>query len=170
METRITIMGTIYFEPEDKTKKHKNQASWKKIAMVNIKGDYAEYYSWFIRKRYNLELCKPLRGSHISFINDSIYEIMKKNNLNQKDANKLWEGVKTKWHGKKIPLMLNLDPISDTEYWWLTIAESNVLQAIRDELNIGKPFFDLHMTIGSVNDKNLAHSTYINHLIKNNLA
>jgi len=39
--------------------------------MVFFEGDVAEYYAWFIKKRYNLILNKPLRGAHISFINDS---------------------------------------------------------------------------------------------------
>ena len=30
MKNRITLTGKIEFEPEDKTKKHANQASWKK--------------------------------------------------------------------------------------------------------------------------------------------
>lgn len=30
----FTLKGTIIFDPKDKTNKHKNQASWKKIAMV----------------------------------------------------------------------------------------------------------------------------------------
>ena len=69
---RINITGKIQFDVEDKTKKHKNQASWKKMAMIFIDGDITEYYSWFLERRYKLILNKPLRGGHISFINDSM--------------------------------------------------------------------------------------------------
>ncbi len=43
MKNTITIQGVIQFDPEDKTPKHKNQASWKKVAMVLFDGEIAEY-------------------------------------------------------------------------------------------------------------------------------
>ena len=67
----VTMTGTIKFDPKDKTKKHAKQASWKKLAMVIFDGDVTEYYGWLIKRRYNLQLNKPLRGGHITFI--SIY-------------------------------------------------------------------------------------------------
>ena len=75
MKDRITLTGKIEFEPEDKTKKHQGQSSWKKIAMVLLDGDICEYYAWFIMRRYNLVLNKPIRGAHISFINDSMRDL-----------------------------------------------------------------------------------------------
>ena len=75
MKDKVTLNGKLGFEPEDKTKKHREQASWKKIAMVYFDGDVSEYYAWFIKKRYNLELVRPIRGAHISFINDSLRDI-----------------------------------------------------------------------------------------------
>jgi len=41
----IKLSGKILFDPDDKTKKHKNQASWKKIDMIFLDGDICEYYS-----------------------------------------------------------------------------------------------------------------------------
>jgi hypothetical protein len=46
-----------------------------KMAMILLDGDVTEYYAWFIQKRYNLILNKPLRGAHISFINDSMRDL-----------------------------------------------------------------------------------------------
>ena len=66
----LTMKGVIKFDPQNKTKKHDRQGKWKKIAMVFFYGDVCEYYSWFINRRFNLLLNKPLRGGHISFIND----------------------------------------------------------------------------------------------------
>ena len=59
---KIRLTGKIGFDPQDYTKKHQSQASWKKIAMVFFDGDIPEYYGWFIERRYNLVLNKPLRG------------------------------------------------------------------------------------------------------------
>jgi hypothetical protein len=168
MET-LKLKGIIGFEPEDKTKKHKNQSSWKKVAMVFFDGDICEYYAWFIMKRYNLVLNKPLRGAHISFINDSMKDLTFDNQRSVEEALNNWEAVKNKWHGKEIEVVLNLSPKTDDRSWWLNVSHEHRdgLQAIRDELGLGKPFYGLHMSIGYANDKNIAHSEYIHGLIKN---
>jgi len=185
----ITLEGTIYFDPEDKTTKHKSQTSWKKMAMVIIKGDITEYYAWFIKKRFGLDLTKPLRGAHISFINDSIDEMTTHCNT-KAERRALWEKVKKKYHRKKIQIVLDVKPLIQTPHWWLIVphSERGELQAIRDELGfinrktgLSKPFFGMHMTIGSAIDKksdvkndaggtnakvmNLPHSDYIKKLI-----
>ena len=45
MSDKVVLMGRIKFEPENRTKKHDEQSSWKRIAMVTIEGDVTEYYS-----------------------------------------------------------------------------------------------------------------------------
>ena len=168
MTDRITLYGKIGFEPEDKTKKHREQASWKKIAMVYFDGDVSEYYAWFIKKRYNLELVRPIRGAHISFINDSLRDITQNGKLSLSEANTTWDKVKAKWDNKVVPITLEISPMTDSKYWWLRVAEESRkdLLGIRAELGLGKPFWGLHMTIGAVNDKNLFHSKYIHGLIQ----
>jgi hypothetical protein len=168
MNNRITLTGKINFEPEDKTKKHLNQASWKKIAMVLIDGDITDYYAWFIQKRYNLMLNKPLRGAHVSFINDSMRDLTQNGKISETEAINTWEEVKKKWNGKKINIVLDLNPKTDDRTWWLNVPhdERNGLQAIRSELGLGIPFFGMHMSIGYANEKNLEHSVYIHESIK----
>ena len=170
MQDRITIDGKIKFEPIDRTRKHREQASWKRVAMVIFDGDVTDYYAWFIKKRFNLELNKPIRGAHISFINDSVRDLSKNGELSGEKVNKLWDDVKNKWDGLPVPITLGLTPKISKQYWWLTLSEEskNDLQGIRAELGLGKPFFDLHMTIGYANEKNILHSKYIEHLFKIN--
>ena len=92
MTNYLTIKGKIKFDPIDKTNKHKDQAKWKKMAMIvfdennsfidngfdkdlNIIKKYigiTNYYAWFINNQYGLKLNAPLRNAHISFINDSV--------------------------------------------------------------------------------------------------
>jgi hypothetical protein len=170
MNNRITLTGKINFEPEDKTKKHVNQASWKKIAMVLIDGDITEYYAWFIQKRYNLMLNKPLRGGHISFINDSMRDLTQNGKISEAEALNIWEEVKKKWNGKKIDIVLDLDPKTDDRTWWLNIPhdEREGLQAIRSELGLGRPYFGMHMSIGRARDGVMEdHSKYLHECIKN---
>ncbi len=64
--------GRLEFDPIDKTKKHLNQSSWKKTAMIKLDCDIHLYYCWFLKKRYNLVLNQPIRESHITIINDKI--------------------------------------------------------------------------------------------------
>jgi hypothetical protein len=171
MIDRITIDGKIKFEPIDRTNKHREQASWKRIAMVIFDGDVTEYYSWFIKKRFNLELNKPIRGTHISFINDSVRDLSKNGVLSGEKVNKLWDDVKNKWDGLLVPITLGLTPKISKQYWCLTLSEEskNDLQGIRAELGLGKPFFDLHMTIGRAEHRHFEHSQYIHSLIKQGL-
>jgi hypothetical protein len=168
MNNRITLTGKINFEPEDKTKKHLNQASWKKISMVFIEGDVCEYYAWFLQKRYSITLNKPLRGAHISFINDSMRDLTQNNDKSEEEILQLWEDVKAKWDGKEIDIVLDLNPKTDGRIWWLNIPneEREGLQAIRNELGLGRPYFGMHMSIGYANEKNIEHSVYIHDLIK----
>lgn len=170
MTTNITYKGVIQFNPDNKTNKHNDQAIWKRMALVLIPGDVIEYYSWFIKKRYSLELNKPLRGAHISFVNDSIDDIRKGCCLlNNEDADFVWDNVAKKWDGKEIDITLDLDPRSDTQHWWLNIPNErrDELHAIRAELGLGRPFWGLHMSIGYANDKNKDHSIYIHNLLAN---
>lgn len=169
METNLLYLtGKIKFEPEDKTKKHINQAAWKKNAMVMIDGEICDYYSWFIKKRYSLRLTKPLRGAHISFINDSLNDLTQNGEKSLEEALNAWETTKNKWDGKTIQIAINLDPRTNGTHWWFNIPheEREILHSIRAEVGLDKPFFGLHMSIGYANEKNVGQSTYIHDLIK----
>jgi hypothetical protein len=88
--------------------------------------------------------------------------------ISEADALNTWEEVKKKWNGKKIDIVLDLEPKTDDRTWWLNIPhdERDGLQAIRSELGLGKPFFGMHMSIGYANEKNIEHSVYIHESIK----
>ena len=169
METNlVTLSGLIEFEPINKTKKHKSQASWKRIAMVIMEGDITEYYAWFLKRRFNIEILKPLRGAHISFINDSIRDINGgEGDVEYRDM--LWNQLKAKWDGQHVPVTLDLNPRSDGIIWWLNIPEEyrTQLHDIRNEIGLGRPYYGLHMTIGNSHPKYKEHSEYIIHLLKN---
>jgi len=158
MSNVIKLRGIIKFDPKDVTKKHLKQSNWKKIAMVMFEGDICEYYSWWVNRRYNLKLNKPLRGGHITFINDRSSEIKGD-----------WSEVKKKYNNKPIDIILDLTPKTDsnnkgsTYHWWLSLPEKNrkELHDIRLELGLGRPYWGLHMTIGHANPKQIEHSKYL---------
>lgn len=170
MNNLVSYPGKIVFEPENKTKKHELQATWKKVAMVVFDGDVAEYYAWFLKKRFGLKLNKPLRGAHISFINDRIDDINHtQGTLEEKDL--MWQSLKEKWDGKDIEVVLNLDIYSDKLHWWLIVdhGHRDQLHTIRAEIGLDKPFFGLHMSIGYANEYNLDYSEYLNLLHEKNI-
>lgn len=154
------ITGKILFDPVNVTRKQHNQSKWKKVAMIVFDCDICGYYSWFIKRRYNIDLNLPIRKPHITFINDSVNDIG--------DNIEKWGELKSKYDGIEIKLKLNPDVRSDGNHWWLKLDENstNKLMDIRSEIGLGDPFWSLHMTIGLVNPKHLEHSKYIIESIK----
>jgi len=156
MENTFKISGVILFDPKEITSKQSRQGEWKKTAMVMLEPDLGrnekgitEYYAWFIKKHFNLPLQKPIRNAHVTFINDRASDI-KNNN---------WEEVKKKWNGKKIDVVVHVDPFLGIKNrkgnycdWWLTVPYEyrGELHSIREELGLrARPYFGLHMTIGT---------------------
>jgi hypothetical protein len=181
MSSVIKVTGKICFDPRDITNKHKNQASWKKVAMVLFDDDVCEYYAWHFKKRFNLTLEKPLRDSHVTFINDSFRDLSKGGVKTDKEIEESWSKLKKKWDGKEMSVYFDLNPDSNSltkeeisilkenseeidlknlppensnMHWWLIVPHDKrgELQAIRSEMDLEKPFFGLHMTIGRVVD------------------
>jgi hypothetical protein len=164
-----SYVGKIVFEPENKTKKHEAQSSWKKVAMILFEGDIAEYYSWFMKSRFNLNLDKPLRGAHVTFINDRFSDLNKGSGTTDENEAS-WEALKNKWNGKEIEVTFNLRPFNDlnieedleeeldieklknsrTYHWWLIVDHKfrDEIHSIREEAGLNKPYFGLHMTFG----------------------
>lgn len=154
METQlIKIVGKIDFLPTNRTKKHDAQ-HWKKTAMIKTNCDIEKYYQWFIERRFNLKLNSTLRGTHISFINDKF------------DNEDEWNKFSKLFHGKEITF--HYDPAFQTngKHWWLRVY-SNDAENIRQVMGLSrKPYYDLHLSLGYANDKNLDHSNYILRQIK----
>lgn len=131
----IKIKGIIEFAPEDKTNKHKSQSSWKRVAMIRTNCDLDRYYSWFLKKRFNLELNKNLRGTHITFINDRM-------NVDT------FEQAKKIFDGKEITFYYEIEPRTSGEHWWLRVHCPEA-ENIREVMGLSKePFYPFHLTLG----------------------
>lgn len=144
----LKFRGILEFSPEDKTRKHKAQSSWKRVAIIKTDCDLDRYYAWFLKKRFNLELNKNLRKSHVTFINDKLDKFI------FNDASKIF-------NGKEIDFFIELEPRSNGEHWWLRVYCPDA-ENIRESMGLTRdPYFGLHLTLGHANDKFLAHSEYI---------
>lgn len=165
----IKYNGIIQFEPEHITKKHETQGEWKRTAMIMFDGDITDYYAWFIKKRFQLDLNKPIRNGHVSFINDRFSDVTGET---LPDKELLWHRVKDKWDNKEIEVILNTDVRTNSKHWWLNvdIDYREPIHKIRYELGLGKPEHGLHMTIGLVNHINMNLSKQIHEYIKNGLS
>ena len=157
----LELKGILKFNPEDKTKKHKDQASWKKMALVLFDGEICEYYSWFIEKRYGLKLNRPLRGAHISFINDSTRDI-RAGFKSEDDAyvEYIWKDRTEFFDGREINVKLDPDVRSDGRAWWMVVPEEERedLHFIRKTVGLDRPFFGLHMSLGFAKPSDEAYS------------
>lgn len=150
----IKTKGIIEFEPEDKTKKHLSQTSWKRLAMIRTNDDLCEYYSWFIKSRFNLKLNKPIRGSHVTFVNDRDTEVP------------FFEDSKKLFDGKEITFYIDPEPRTNGEHWWLRVYCSDA-ENIRSVCGGNPiPFYAFHLTIGYATHLQLEHSKYILEICK----
>ena len=144
----IKYRGILDFTPEDVTRKHKSQSYWKRVAVIKTNCDMDRYYAWFLKKRFNLELNKNLRGTHITFISDKI----EKSIFNE--ASRLF-------NKKEIDFYVELEPRSSGQHWWLRVHCPEA-ETIREVMGLTRePYFGLHLTLGLANEKNIEHSKYI---------
>lgn len=129
------VRGIIEFSPSDKTNKHRNQSSWKRVAMIRTNCDIDKYYSWFIKKRFNLELNPNLRGTHITFISDKL----------EKET---FEKASDTFNGKEIDFYVELEPRSSGKHWWLRVHCPEA-ENIREIMGLDRiPYFSFHLTLG----------------------
>jgi len=144
------LRGKIEFDPINVTKKHNKQSSWKKVALVKFEDcDLYAYYSWFLEKRFNLKLNKPLRGTHITIINDIVDD-------------EIYAQAREVFHNKEIRILYDPTLIrSNGEHWWLKVYSDDA-KNIRTAMGLTPdPYFGLHLTIGLATHLQAEHSKYI---------
>ena len=149
----LELIGKIEFDPVNVTKMHNKQASWKKTAMIKFDCDIWEYYSWFLKKRFNLYLNKPLRGTHLTIINDKF----------DPETEYLYDQGRQLFHGKEIRIQYDptLIRANDKGHWWIK-ADSDDARNIRSVIGLDPdPYFGYHITIGLATHLQLEHSKYI---------
>jgi len=156
MTNEICVVGKVHFDPADVSKKHERQSEWKRVAIVQFDGEDHLYYAWFIRRRYGLSLNRPLRGFHVTFVNDRSADM----------AVGAWDRVKSAWSGSKIEIRMSTDMRTNGEHWWLKITDPGKMSSIRAQLGLDPvPYFSYHATVGYANERNIVDSERIHRLI-----
>lgn len=151
----LKVDAKLVFDPPVVTKKHNKQSSWKYTAMLLLEDDTDKYYRWLIERRFGLKLNQPLRGSHITFINDRIED----------NYDKIVEVAKF-FNGKTASFEYDPSELrTNNTHWWLKVYSDDLLN-FRELCGFTRnPYFGLHLTIGLANDRNLEHSEYIHRTI-----
>lgn len=162
MKNYFTLTGKFQFDPKILTSKHERDFNIKnkRTIMLKFDGDVCEYYSWFLKKK-GLNLMCPVAGPHVSFVNDRIKDTAK--------FDRELDTIKKKYNGVQIPCDISILMRSNVTHWWLPLVKESecykLLMDIRNSLNLGRPEFGLHLTIGHVNDRNLVQSDYLDKII-----
>ena len=139
--------GILKFDPVNMTKKHNKQGEWKKSALIEVHDDTYLYYQWLIQKRYPLIqgvlgndnwINSPLRGTHVTIINDRMSDI------------DLWNKIKEKYHNKEIHFFYDWEGLRNNGKHIYFKVECPMGQEVRDFGNLGDPYFGFHMTIGLI--------------------
>lgn len=134
------VKGIIEFSPEDKTKKHASQSAWKRVAMIRTDCDMDRYYAWFLKKRFNLDLNKTLRGTHITFISDRLDKAT-------------FEQASAMFNGKEITFYVENEPRTNGTHWWLRVYSPEA-ESIREIMGLSRePYFGMHLTLGLAIEK-----------------
>jgi len=146
----LEIVSTLQFDPVQLTDKHKKQSSWKVNAICLIDGDIDMYYSWFLKKRFNLELNRPIRKAHITVISDKITDATK------------YAQAKELFDGKTVVFTYDPSDIrTNGEHFWIIVNNTDI-DTIRDVAGLErKAFFGMHLTLGYTNEKNRMHGDYV---------
>jgi hypothetical protein len=142
--------GKYVFDVPNVTRKHEKQASWKKFAMIEFGCEMDAYYRWLLERRFSVKLNRPLRGPHVTIINDRESDMIPG----------AWEQMAQKYHGTEVDIYLCSDLRTDGSHWWLR-AGGDGLWLPRMELGLDHPYWSFHMSIGYANERNIEHSEYI---------
>lgn len=156
----LELTGTLVFDPPDRSAKHKRQSEWKSHAMLLFDGEDHLYYSWFIERAYGLALVRPLRGAHVTFVNDRTAEI-------SSDA---WERLRATSGSVSASVALSTDVRTNGRHWWLRVESAPALEDMRQELGLRRtPFWTMHMTVGYANDRDQERSEQLHRSITSGL-
>lgn len=161
MFNSIKVKGIITANPENLTKKHEDQSSWKRVAFIDFGiTDICKYYAWFLKKKYNLDLQRGIRNPHVTIVNDKV-ENFSGLDLNEKESN--WNNFCEKYNGMEMTINLDVFTKGNARHYWLNVSEDSrrEIMVMRNELGLDRPFSGLHMTIGRVKDLDLKYSDYI---------
>lgn len=140
--------GILKFDPINKTKKHDRQSSWKKIAMIMTYDDSSAYYRWFIEQQYKLIQGKdanlnwmnpPLRKTHVTIINDRIYDM------------DLWQKLIDKYDNTEMYFFFDIENgLRNNGKHIFYKVQCPMADEVREYGNLGDPYFGYHLTLGRV--------------------
>ncbi len=135
------IKGILEFNPANVSRKHAQQAAWKKVAMVRFgsEDETYRYYKWLLEQRFGLRvpdvdpfvwkgrLNDPVRGTHVTAINEIVDD-------------EIYEQARKMFHGTEVrvtydPTLIRCNRKND-KMWWHIKAYSDDIMNIRSAMGI----------------------------------
>jgi hypothetical protein len=157
MNKEFQIEAKLIFNPDHLTAKQIKQSSWKSVIIAEFEGDdLLAFYRWLIKKRYNLDLLRPIRKSHLTILNDKGVD------------QHLFNLARKRFEGKILTFTYTNNILTNGDNWWLKVCSEDA-EMIRTFCGVRpKPYFDFHLTFGRAGEGlRLEHSKYISTLILN---
>lgn len=140
------VRSKLNFSPKNISKKQISQSSWKCYAFAELDDDSDAYYRWLIKRKTGLELMHPIRGPHISVINDKMDKA-------------IFEKYASEYKDTELEFTIT-DKIRSNIYEWWVRVESDDAMKLRSAFGLGEPYFNLHLTIGIVKESEIPKSDY----------
>lgn len=128
--------GKFIFSPQRPGLK-KTHRSFDNGIILKVDNGITEYYAWWLRRRYGIEVAKPAWGTHITVVSDKdrVKDVKKFNELKQK------------LNGRIISIPHDVVLKKQWQFWVLEVKPTEDMLEIRRELGL-KENFPFHITIG----------------------
>lgn len=105
--------------------------------ILKVDNGISEYYSWWLHRKYGIEVSKPAWGTHITVVSD-------KDRVKDVGA---FERLKKVFNGKILPVAHDVYLKKQWQFWVLDVIPTKEMIEVRRELGL-KENFPFHITIG----------------------
>lgn len=129
----VQLTGRLVYEPH-RPDLRKTRKADKFMLVLELKGDIAKYYAWWLKKHFHLEVQLPAWRPHVTVLDGRIAV--------REEKHHLWK----KYQGELITFEYNVNIEQHWKFWTLPVR-SERLNEIREELGFARTD-KLHLTIG----------------------
>ena len=135
-DAKCECNGKFIFSPRRPGLK-KVHRSFDNAIILKVDNSISSCYSWFLNRELNIDVQKPMWGTHITVVSDKdrVTDIEKFNRL------------KDTLNGKEILVPYNVDVQKQFQFWVLRVTPTEEMIDIRRQLGL-KENYPFHITVG----------------------
>lgn len=128
--------GKFIFSPKRPGLK-KSHRAFDNAIILKVDNGISEYYSWWIHRKYGIELAPPAWGTHVTVVSDR----------DRVTDLATFEALKNSFNGKILSLPHAVDIYKKWQFWILDVSPTCEMVEIRKSLGLN-PDYPFHITIG----------------------